>query len=81
MCNIFSDYLDNNFNRGYFFQIRPYLQTYQPRAYNSNPKCGWGGWGRWWRDKRSVIAPWPRSNYDDASDAFNVSFITLINAT
>lgn len=61
-----------------FFQLLPYLQAHQDRAYNSNPKCRRD---YRWRGKRS-IAPWEGDNEDnnDASEVFNVSsfFIHVI---
>ena len=60
------------------FQIRPYLQTNQGRASNSNPKCQRN---RRWRGKRRITPlVWGHtSSYDDASEAFNVSFESLKN--
>ena len=57
------------------FQIRPYLQTNQGRASNTNPKCR----QRYYREKRIARLGWgDTSSYDDASEAFNVSFVSPI---
>ena len=57
------------------FKIRPYLQTNQGRASNTNSKCRQRDDRR---RKRGTLAWGDTSSYDDASDAFNVSFVSFI---
>ena len=55
-------------------KIQPHRRTYRERAYNRNRKCN--DWHPWWRGKRSSPPFWgwgDRSEYVDASEAFNVS--------
>ena len=55
------------------FKILPYLQTNQGRASNANPKC------KRRRKRSTATLAWGlTSTYDDASEAFNVSFASKL---